>query len=203
MILMYRAIEKDLVLLDIRSGVSTLVCQRVRFAHIESIARDDGGPLLAGWRSAADGEQRFLALTLMDLSGVVVRKERFPEGRAMSTVEGTAPMIIRENGSDGDCLAIVADSELTDVYCPDRVILAAKGSPTADAVAVLEEKPDSPHPAAECNLRVLSSDGWRPVTVAEDAYGLSRVAWSPDGARMAYARAEDGRIAVIAVPPLE
>jgi hypothetical protein len=142
----------------------------------------------------------------MDKRGRIKRDLLLPRSRWRSSVGavGTARttgelLAVREVGDSRRSLCRVVGSSLTDVYCPDRSIVGVFGSPDGRYVATLEDRAKPPS-LARCDIVVLPAKGGTPITAARDAYGQSRLAWSPDGKRIAYVRCTDGHIVISEVP---
>lgn len=142
---------------------------------------------------------------MMSSAGQVVRRADLPPVRwnaiAAATVRTLAPVGVRAKEKGTSCLSRIGDDHYQDFYSPGRMIIGVYGSPDGKRLAFCEEVPDHV-PGARMSLKVIAVSGGLPVVVANDAWPWSHVAWSPDGRRIAYVRADDGRIAIARVPPL-
>jgi hypothetical protein len=204
MVSIYRVLVKSVILVDTDTGDSWVLAAEGRWPHIERAPMSDSS--IAVWECVQPGtDKRSFAVTFLARDGTETRQWRFPPGRWQGLAVGTArtklPAMVREEGAQDFRLSVIDGGETRDIYRARGLILGVFGSPDGGRAAFLEEI-EGLAPGARSTLRVLPLDGRRPAVVADDAFGESRVAWSPDGSRIAYGRADDGHIVVADVPPI-
>jgi dipeptidyl aminopeptidase/acylaminoacyl peptidase len=155
-------------------------------------------------RSAATKERVRFSMTL-DNAGRLVPGVTLPSAKWTGPPEATmrtlVPVIARRGHGRKSYLSRLRGDKYEDFYSADGLIVGVYGSPDGRRVA-FEEESRGYVPIARMRLKVMEISGAAPVVIAEDAWPWSHVAWSPDGTKIAYARAEDGRIVIAKVPPL-
>lgn len=204
MVSIYRILLKDLILMNTKTGDSWVLATGGRWPQMERASMSDGS--IAVWECVQPGaDKRSFAVTFLARDGTEMRQWRFPPGRwqglAVGTVRTELPAMVRQQGAQDFRLSVIDGRETRDIYRARGLILGVFGSPGGGRVAFLEEV-GGLAPGAQSSLRVLPLDGRRPVAVADDAFGESRVAWSPDARRIAYVRSHDGHIVIADVPPI-
>lgn len=202
MVSIYRVLVKKVILMDTNTGDSWVLAAAGRWPHIERAPMSDSS--IAVWECVQPGkDKRSFAVTFLARDGTETRQWRLPPGRWQGLSVGTArtelPAMVRREGAQDFRLSVIDGRETRDIYRARGVVLGVFGSPDGARAAFLEEI-EGLAPGARATLRVLPLDGRQPVVVADDAFGESRVAWSPDARRIAYVRSHDGHIVIADVP---
>jgi dipeptidyl aminopeptidase/acylaminoacyl peptidase len=142
----------------------------------------------------------------ISLEGKKIKLTVFPPGQRIGTYTGAittrgnnAPIIVqRIEHEKRSCLSYVFKDYYKVFYNPGNLIVGVYASPDEKKVAFLGQ---NSYTAGACmDLKLLTAIEGEPTIVAKNAWPWSHIAWSPDGKKIAYVKAKDGKIAIVNVP---
>ncbi len=199
-------VPKKVAVYNLPMNELTVLSPHLAAVPIELEPLEEGSGRTAVWeyqKSEGDDTTGTRVSEVIGSSGQLGDRLSLPPARwsgvAAATRRTQVPVAVRASAKWKRCLSRVDRGSYADFYCPGKMIEGVYGSPDGKRVAFLEQIP-SQLPGPRMDLKAIRVSGGDPVLVTNNAWPWSHVAWSPDGRRIAYVKAENGEIAIETVP---